>query len=382
MDYLEFLGQYAAAVIQHCKGQKDSFRLLKQLRRANPQVPLVILADDPTKDDILEAFRTGATDCIEQPVDLEGLFTMVKRYTREKVTPKVNKIQALLQHLGRKIVAKISDAQAVHIVPPQLLLSKNEENKVIEGINVRFFGNFDLSINNQFYNDKLSKREKALLTYMIFHAGRAVHRDRLIERFWADSFADSAKNSLHVAITGIRRYLESIHPDYDYIVSQNQLYHFAPDAKVITDVGLFLKYFQEALHFEQEQNTEDALYAYYKAFGIYRDEFLLDLGDEDWVLEQRDRLREKYIVVLKTLGEYFVEYKQCDFAINLFNKILEVDDCYELAHRYLIQCYGAQGMRDKAIRQYQKCEATLMKKLTAKPSGETMRLYQSICSQA
>ncbi|MDX1940517.1 MAG: BTAD domain-containing putative transcriptional regulator [Saprospiraceae bacterium] len=380
LDYLEFLGQYAAAIIQHCKGQKDSFRLLRHLRSSNPHIPLVILADNPTKAEILEAFRTGATDCVEQPVDLEGLFTLVKRYAKEKVTPKVNKIQAILQELGRKIVTAISDAQSSHFVPQQLFLAKPDEEKGIEGISAYFFGNFDIFINGKSDTEKLSKREKALLTYLVFNSGRPIHRDRLIERFWADSFADSAKNSLHVAITGIRRYLESIYPNYDYIVYQNQMYRFAPEVTITSDVSLFLKHFQEALSFEQAQNTEGALYAYYKAFGMYRDEFLADLGDEDWVRDQRDRLREKYIVVLKTLGEYFVSYKECDFAINLFDKILEVDDCYELAHRYLIQCYHNKGMQDKAIRQYQKCEAILQKKLHAKPSAETSRLYQAICN--
>lgn len=379
LDYLEFLGQYAAAIIQHYNGQEDSFRLLRNLRNRNPNTPLIVLAKNLTTTEVIEAFRTGATDCIQEPIDLEGLFLHVKRHVSQKVTPKIGKIKALLLELGKKITETIYAPANPGIVSQPFTTPGNNEKKLQPTIKIDFFGQFDIAINGKRLECELSTREKSLLAYLAFHHGRGIHRDRLIERFWADSSADSAKNSMHVAITGIRRCLESICPDYNFISCQKQMYHFNPSVDIITDVRLFLQHFREALSYERNLETEAALYAYHKAFGYYRDEFLVDLEGSEWVTDERDRLREKYIIVLKNLSEYFIEYKQFDFAINLFHKILDVDDCYEWAHRNLMKSYYDNGMKDQAIRQYQKCVEILDKKLEVKPSSETVTLYQFIC---
>ncbi len=380
-DYLNLLGHFAAAIIRHEQTDQESFRLLSNLRRLHPDVPLILLAENLTKSEIIEAFRTGATDCVEEPIDLEGFVCQIERLMQEKVTPKINKIYTILNDIGKKITATFHSSANYHFAPPVFLQKASDEQKAAPVIRIQFFGDFHLSVNGKEVPCNLSKREKSLLAYLLVHHHRPVHRDRLIDRFWADTSSNGARNSLHVAISGIRRWLERIEPSYYYISFHNNMYSFNPAVKIESDLSFFLDYFQEAWKWEQQENLEEALHAYHRAFGFYRDPFLAELEGEDWIMEERRRLEEKFIVVLKTLGDYFIKYEQFDFSIRLFEKILEIDNCYEYAYRALMQSYHAKNRTEQAIRQYHACVAAMAHELNAKPSGETTHLYRFICQQ-
>jgi DNA-binding SARP family transcriptional activator len=381
LEHLEFLGPVAAVVLEYERTQLHYPVLLRRLRQCYPQAPLLVLAGQHTTEEVLQALRTVATDCLRQPLDATALLSILKRYIEVKVTIKGNKIQSFLIDLGHKIVAMLQEMQTLHFLPQPMLGARSTMAKASTGIEVRFFGNFEWWVNGKISPEKLSRREKALLAYFLFYPGKKIHRDHLMTLFWPESLAESAKNSLHVAIAGIRRYLERTPIAADCLMHQEQLYSFVPIVSLRTDVGLFLQHMQKARQFEQAGNTESALYSYFCAFGVYRDDLLTDLTDVDWVRDQRECLREKYIMVLKTLGENFFRHQQYDFAGQLFRKILETDDCYEPAHRYLMQCYQITGNCHKAILQYQKCREVLMKKFNVKPSSETTRLYESIYRQ-
>lgn len=382
LSYLDLLGQFAVAVVRHKTRDEGTFKLLRNLRRLRPEVPLILLAENPTKSEIIEAFRTGATDCVEEPIELDGFFYQVERLIQEKVTNKVNNIYKVLNEIGKKIVAALYQTQNYHFVSPVFFPKLQEEQKATQVIRVQFFGKFAISVNGKEQPCRLTRREKSLLAYLLLHHHKPISRDRLIDKFWNDTPSDSGRNSLHVAISGIRRYLESIDCSCYYISFQNNMYSFNPELEVESDVAFFQKYFQEAWHLENQEQIEEALYAYHRAFSFYRDSFLAELESEEWIADERRRLEEKFMVVLKTLGEYFFEYQQFEFAIQMFEKILEIDTCYEQAYQGLMRSYYAKTMTGQAIRQYQLCVAALSKELDAKPSNETIKLYKFICNQS
>ena len=380
-NHLDLLGQFAAAVVRHQMTDQTGFSLLKNLHRLRPEVPLIVLADNPSKSAIIEAFRTGATDCVEEPIDLEGFFCQIERLIQEKVTPKVNKIYTVLNEIGKKITNAFYQSQQMHFVHPLLLPKVKDEPKAAELIRVQFFGKFLLTINGKEQPCKLTRREKSLLAYLLWNHHKPISRERLMDRFWGDTSADCGRNSLHVAISGIRRWLESVDASCYYIECKDNMYRFNPPIAIESDAALFLKYFQEAWQLEQQEQVEAALYAYYRAFGFYRDIFLAELEGENWMEEERRRLEEKFIVVLKNLGDYFLQYQQYDFALPVFEKILEIDSCYEPAYRGLMQCYQAKNRTARAVRIYQDCVEILAKELNVRPSGETVRLHEFIRSQ-
>ena len=85
-----------------------------------------------------------------------------------------------------------------------------------------------------------------------------------------------------------------------------------------------------------------------------------------------------YLDIVDRLSEYYVQQGEYTAAIALCQKVLAQDNCYEEAHRRLMQCYLAQGQRHLAVRQYQACVEALKEELDLTASEEIVALYRRI----
>src|SRR5262249_46858948 len=50
-------------------------------------------------------------------------------------------------------------------------------------------------------------KERAVLAYLLLHAGQPVSADRLIDDLWGEEPPEAARNSLQVRVSGLRRVL-------------------------------------------------------------------------------------------------------------------------------------------------------------------------------
>jgi DNA-binding SARP family transcriptional activator len=55
----------------------------------------------------------------------------------------------------------------------------------------------------------LAPRHRAVLAYLLLHAGTVISVDRLTAVLWADSPPDTARSQIHAAVTTIRRVLRT-----------------------------------------------------------------------------------------------------------------------------------------------------------------------------
>jgi DNA-binding SARP family transcriptional activator len=144
------------------------------------------------------------------------------------------------------------------------------------------------------------------------------------------------------------------------------------------DIDLFESYWKKGRQMEREQGIEAAVGTYHQAFAFYRGDFLEDLPYEEWAEREREKFRETWLVILDRLSAHFFEQKRFQICLNLCRRMLEKDPCLEEAHRRLMECYSRLGMRDKAIRQFQKCREQLLEELNVTPGRATVDLYQQI----
>jgi ATP/maltotriose-dependent transcriptional regulator MalT len=84
-------------------------------------------------------------------------------------------------------------------------------------------------------------------------------------------------------------------------------------------------------------------------------------------LESADKLTEKYI-----------QHGRFAEAIDLAQRVLAHDNCWERAYRHLMQAYAALGDRGQVGRAYQRCVQTLRGELDLDPAPETSALYQQL----
>jgi pimeloyl-ACP methyl ester carboxylesterase len=101
-------------------------------------------------------------------------------------------------------------------------------------------------------------------------------------------------------------------------------------------------------------------------------------GFEEWLLGERERLRE---LALEALAKLLAQQRQAgrtESAIQTGRQLLSLDPVQEPAHRALMRLYAQAGRRGAALRQYQQCVEVLQRELGVEPEAETRQLYQEI----
>jgi len=76
--------------------------------------------------------------------------------------------------------------------------------------------------------------------------------------FWPESTADAARNSLNVAIHGLRQTLRTVAGDRPIVICKEHSYFIEPDLGIWVDVEAFEERLKSA---EQHLNTDDAAQA-------------------------------------------------------------------------------------------------------------------------
>lgn len=157
---------YELVVLDLQLPQLDGLRLLEELHRGRPELPVLILSartDLPTK---LRSFHLGANDYLSKPFSFDEL---------------VARVRVQLRH------GSSEDASMVRVGGLELDLARRQarvEDRVTD----------------------LSDREFRLLYHLVAHAGEVVSRERLLSEVWGYSF-DPGSNVVDVCIRRLRKKL-------------------------------------------------------------------------------------------------------------------------------------------------------------------------------
>ena len=240
-------------------------------------------------------------------------------------------------------------------------------------------GEFRLYQNDHLVEHCSNAKGMAILKYLLRHRHQPVSKEILMAQFWPDSTADSARNSLNVAIFSLRKALRvGFDDNFSHIIFRNNAYSLNSEMAVWVDVEAFEAQLQDGGRLENEGDWETAVSIYQAAESLYQGPFLAEERYETWVTQYRTHLQDSYLQLLEKLGHYYFEqhlYSQC---IATCQKILAIDGCYEEAHRWLMSSYYQQGQRNLALRQYHRCQMALANDLDVEPMPETVDLYEQI----
>ena len=72
-------------------------------------------------------------------------------------------------------------------------------------LTARLLGPMMVTLDGRVVDTASSRRTRHVLAYLLLHRRSAVPRDVLMDTFWPDARPAAARNSLHVALTGVRR---------------------------------------------------------------------------------------------------------------------------------------------------------------------------------
>jgi DNA-binding SARP family transcriptional activator len=214
-----------------------------------------------------------------------------------------------------------------------------------------------------------TKKAQALLAYLALRPGVAHPRDKLAALLWGETPDAQARDSLRHTLGALRRALPATEPPS--LVTEGHCVALNPAAADV-DVGAFERRVAEGTPAALEHAA--ALYQgdLLEGFNVNEAPF------EDWLLAERERLRELALEALAKLLAHQSQAGATERGIQTAGRLLALDPLQEVVHRTLMRLYTRQGRRGSALRQYQTCVGVLQRELGAEPEPETKQLYQEI----
>jgi DNA-binding SARP family transcriptional activator len=235
-------------------------------------------------------------------------------------------------------------------------------------LRIRLLGELDLRHGQARVPPLGSARAESLLAYLLLHREAPQPRQRLAFLLWPDSSEPQARTNLRHLLHNLRRALPD--PDRFLEVTPRTL-RWRDDAPFWLDVAAF----EEGVARAEQAGQE--LPALAEAVGLYGGDLLPSSYDE-WLLEERERLRRRYLEALERLAELLEAGREHARAITYAERLLREDPLREATYRLLMRLHDARGDRARALRAYHACAAALERELNVTPSVATRRAYEAL----
>jgi DNA-binding response OmpR family regulator len=164
-------GQFNLCLLDIMMPEMDGLTLAKEIRKINPDIPIIFLTAKNQKEDIIEGFITGADDYITKPFSMEEL---------------LYRIEAILRRTSETVEHK-----------------KEEKYSIGEYT-------FDTLKQLLSYKDqtlKLTTKESELLELLCRYKNKILERNFALKAIWIDDNYFNAR-SMDVYITKLRKYLK------------------------------------------------------------------------------------------------------------------------------------------------------------------------------
>jgi DNA-binding SARP family transcriptional activator len=242
---------------------------------------------------------------------------------------------------------------------------------------VHLLGPLYVALDDMAVQDWPSARCRSLFGYLLTHREPWPPREVLMEAFWPEASPEASRNSLNVAIHGLRRTLRGI-TEMPVVVHASGVYRLNRDLSLWLDFEEFDSRVESGRRHEDAGDVDEAMREYEFAANLYRGDFMADDPYEDWAAVTRERLRLAHLDALGRLGNLYFEADHYTACASLCQRIIERDPCREDAHRRLMRCYSRQGLPHLALMQYRLCAQALAEELGVETDPSTRDLHQRI----
>lgn len=222
------------------------------------------------------------------------------------------------------------------------------------------------------------RREKSrqLFQILLTYRHTPLDRDQICEFLWPAADPATAQRNFKITLNTLFQVLE---PERDpgadsaFILREGSAYSLRPGADLWLDAEQFSQNMRQVVR--TPNNDLDELQ---KAMGLYQGEYLPDTLYETWAAEERERLATLFLEVSDHLVELLLKHECYAEAIDLSQRVLTQDNCWERAYRHLMLAFDKLGDRGQVGRTYQRCVQILREELDVSPAPETEKLYQLI----
>jgi DNA-binding SARP family transcriptional activator len=246
-------------------------------------------------------------------------------------------------------------------------------------LRIQMLGNFRVWRGIREVQGREWQREKArqLLQLLLTYRGQWLQREQICSWLWPDSDLDAAERQFKVTLNALNTALEPLRPPRTmpfFVRRQGLAYSFAPSYGCWIDVDEFELRTTSVVQGDAEfflRNSQIAVQ-------LYKGDYLAEALYDSWTLEERERLMARYLATATMLAERMMDMGDEQQAVQLCERVLRRDRCYEEAYQVLMRVYARSGSRSQALRTYGRCEHALQDELGIDPLPETTELYEQI----
>ncbi|HWS34193.1 MAG TPA: BTAD domain-containing putative transcriptional regulator [Actinoplanes sp.] len=195
-------------------------------------------------------------------------------------------------------------------------------------------------------------RSRTLLRYLAAAGGRAVHRERILDALWPELTETAAVNSLHVAVSTVRTFLEPgvARGASRYLVRDGLTYRLDTGAPENGDVTAFDQAAAAGRRAARAGRTAEATVLLRTALRQYTGELLPEDGAADWVVADRNAYRARATAAAGLLAELELGADHPAAAADAARRALELDDLDDTGWRRLITAQQRSGDHAAAAR--------------------------------
>ncbi len=236
---------------------------------------------------------------------------------------------------------------------------------MVEPLRLVYLGGMQVSRGDRPVTGFVSAKAPAALCYLAV-TGRVQFRLVLAGLLWGDLPEQDACANLRKVLSNLRDLVG------EHLIITPHTVAFNRESAYWLDVEAFLE--------RVDQETSRQIEAAELYQGDFLDGFYLRHAPafEEWVLGQRERLRQAALQVFQALAGHFTDRGEYARAIEYTRRLLTLDPWREEAHRLMMRLLARSGQRSAALAQYEACRRLLRKELGVEPTDETVMLYRRI----
>jgi len=232
---------------------------------------------------------------------------------------------------------------------------------------VFLLGNFRMQHGGELLTLPDTSDARHLLAYLLLKKQQMHARSVLLGVFWLEMSEPRARRALSQAIWHIRRRFP------DLLESTTESVGISPRVEIWIDVDVFKALTEKRLGGNALEVHRDLD----RAIQLYQADLLEGLY-EDWVLLEREYLRERYLQALEHLIQIEKSEGNYQRALELTLRLVDADALRESAHREIMQLYYLLNRPNAAIKQFETYSQLLLDELGLEPEPETVALAREI----
>jgi DNA-binding SARP family transcriptional activator len=245
-------------------------------------------------------------------------------------------------------------------------------------LEMRLFGGFGLSFEGEPLAEVDAPRLQSLLAHLVLHRDVGQPRERLAFIFWPDSEEPQARTNLRQALHHLRRALPE--PER-FIESEARIVRWRPDAPMRLDVEDFEQQLGRASEACDRGDADEEQASLEAALTLYAGDLIPAIYD-DWVVPERERLRESFLGAAERLAELLEVDRDYRGAIRWARRLWDNDSLNEGSCRRLMRLYALSGDRAAALRTYHGYATALARETGVEPGAEIREAYGRLLETA